>query len=126
MLIYPKNKDIILAKGLTLKEFQCKCNYPECNIIIISKKLVDGYDFFRKVLALPLQINSGHRCLRHNKNIGGAPLSRHLSGQAIDVAYNGPLEGKYLSKQVAYIALEYGFTFVKYIDKDRFFHFDVR
>ncbi len=33
----------------------------------------------------PLNISSGRRCARHNREVGGVPNSRHLRGQAADI-----------------------------------------
>lgn len=34
----------------------------------------------------PLSIVSGHRCCGHNAEVGGAPQSRHIHGDAADIA----------------------------------------
>ena len=33
----------------------------------------------------PIKINSGYRCERVNKDVGGQPSSQHLTGQAADI-----------------------------------------
>lgn len=39
----------------------------------------------RDALGHPIHVNSGYRCLRVNKDIGGAPKSQHLTGHAADI-----------------------------------------
>ena len=34
---------------------------------------------------MPIRINSGFRCVRHNEEVGGAKSSRHLLGCAADI-----------------------------------------
>jgi uncharacterized protein YcbK (DUF882 family) len=35
-------------------------------------------DYMRGELGFPIAINSGHRCAKHNKEVGGKPESMHL------------------------------------------------
>ncbi len=39
----------------------------------------------RAVNGKPLSIISGHRCTATNRAVGGAPRSRHLVGDAVDI-----------------------------------------
>lgn len=38
---------------------------------------------------IPARILSGRRSIAHNRSVGGAPLSRHLSGRAFDLELFG-------------------------------------
>ena len=40
-------------------------------------EFIDRLQLVRSNLGKPIKINSGHRCLRYNLKIGGAPLSEH-------------------------------------------------
>ena len=67
------------------EEFACKCGqfcdgYPAEP----DKILVEAAEKVRNHFASPVLISSGLRCQTHNKNVGGAAKSRHLSGKAMD------------------------------------------
>lgn len=83
---YPKNSDEALSKNFWLREFHCKCRYPECRETLVDDRLVTGLQELRD-LAGPLKINSAYRCKRHNKDIGGKAESYHIMGMAADVVY---------------------------------------
>lgn len=67
----------------------------------ISVELVEVLQRLRTRLNKPLIINSGYRHPVLNNSVGGASLSRHLSGQAADVRCSGVS-----ARQLAEIALE--------------------
>lgn len=67
------------------EEFQCRCQYPDCHKIGIQMKLVWRLSAVRILLGMPVGINSGWRCDKHNSDIGGKPNSTHLSGWAADI-----------------------------------------
>lgn len=69
-------------KYFTAKEFKCKCG--KCQSIEPPDKLIDILCEIREHYNKPLIINSGYRCKEHNAKIGGAPLSRHTFGDAVD------------------------------------------
>jgi uncharacterized protein YcbK (DUF882 family) len=48
--------------------------------------LVDVLERIRELRPGPLVVVSGHRCCAHNAMIGGAPASRHIAGDAADIA----------------------------------------
>lgn len=62
-------------------EFECKCG---CGKTVIQE-VKDRADAAREFLGAPMSISSGARCVKHNKDEGGASKSRHLTGEAIDV-----------------------------------------
>jgi zinc D-Ala-D-Ala carboxypeptidase len=63
-------------------EFTCKCG---CNTNNISSKLIERLDNARHIAGVPFAINSGCRCQKHNKRVGGSPTSSHLNGTAVDI-----------------------------------------
>ncbi len=69
----------------TAREFTCKCegfcDHPD----VVSMELVQKLDRIRKAVGVPLKINSGTRCERHNRKTGGASTSAHLPKN--DVSY---------------------------------------
>lgn len=125
MLIYSKFSDRQLCNGLKLSEFRCKCTEDSCQSVLINPKLLRAYEKFRKAVGKPLRVNSGFRCFIHNKRIGGAPLSRHTAGDAIDIDYSA-FKNLFESPEVIKMLRAAGFTFIKYYAAEEFFHADVR
>lgn len=93
--LYGKNTDILLrnaynvsvyCKNFKLEEFKCTCNgehctgYPEVLNIQLLKNLQKVREKFGAT-----SIESGLRCSKRNKAVGGASTSRHKSGKAVDI-----------------------------------------
>jgi len=58
-------------------ELCCKC----CDKLIIDDLLyrtMNRIEKIREAVGFRLVINSGHRCVRHNREVGGQPNSWHL------------------------------------------------
>lgn len=68
------------------EEFTCKCG---CGLNNIQLKVVQVADEIREHFGKPAIVNSGTRCAKHNKEIGGVENSRHLVGKAIDLYVQG-------------------------------------
>ena len=75
------------------KEFACKCcgqlplstgsgQAPRENVKALVREVLDPV---REKLGMPIVVNSGYRCERHNKDVGGVKNSQHLVGQAADI-----------------------------------------
>ena len=126
MLIIEKNSKKYLSYKLHSDEFKCKCNYTECRATIICSLLSDAWWILRRELNVPLIVNSGYRCQRHNMDIGGSELSRHTCGQAIDIDYTGKLLRTFTPDEVLKTANASGFKWMKYYKEKMFFHLDVR
>jgi uncharacterized protein YcbK (DUF882 family) len=85
--IMPKTSEVkSLCLGLNSDEFKCRCNYDFCTATIIDDKLLEAYKNFRKLVNVPLHINSGYRCPAHNADEGGSIKSQHMIGKAIDIS----------------------------------------
>lgn len=125
MLVYSKDNKQVLTFGLTAKEFRCRCGYPECSNIIVHPRLLLAFRKFRFLVDTPLEITSGHRCHRHNHDVGGVDISRHTSGEAIDISSDSLLK-KFYSEDIMKFAKEAGFTFIKEYETLDFYHFDIR
>ena len=111
-----------ICYGLNSKEFECKCNYSDCRATIISYRLITALEKFRKLVNTALRYNSGFRCTMHNFSVGGAALSRHLVGEAIDIRLK---ELEHLSHDdIEHALRSCGFTFIKFYKS--FVHADVR
>jgi hypothetical protein len=47
---------------------------------------MERFDKARQIAGVPFHINSGYRCEKHNKEVGGKKFSSHLRGKAGDIA----------------------------------------
>jgi hypothetical protein len=73
-----------LSKNFDSKEFICPCcGQGEDRI---SPELVYKLQQFRDYVKLPIIVLSGFRCSKRNAEVGGAPESRHLVGEAADIS----------------------------------------
>lgn len=72
-----------ITEHFSRKEFACKCG---CGFDAIDKRLVEMLEEVRQLYGREITINSGCRCVAHNKKEGGNETSSHLSGLAVDVA----------------------------------------
>ena len=80
----------------------------ECPLKQPANKLPDGVEENLEALVVnvlepaclrlgkPITVNSGYRCPKHNRAIGGATTSQHLRGEAADVA---PVQGSRFTVQ---------------------------
>jgi len=79
-----------LTKNFSWSEFACRCG---CGLRLISPFIVDTLQEIRTEYGKSIEINSGVRCEKHNKEEGGKEDSEHLPqiaaagfGQGIDIA----------------------------------------
>lgn len=69
----------------------CGCTAPEwviANLRVVCRQA----DKIRALLGRAVSVNSGYRCKAYNRSIGGALLSQHCKGTALDlnVDFSGP------------------------------------
>lgn len=84
MPIYDKNIPLQLGLNLHSSEYICKCD--NCEYYLLDWEVVKHFGSVRALVDRPITVTSGFRCHAHNEAVGGRPLSRHLSGEAIDLA----------------------------------------
>lgn len=66
-------------------------NTPPPEAVENLKALVEALlDPARAALKSPIRINSGYRCKRLNKSVGGVSNSQHLTGEAADLCTGSP------------------------------------
>ena len=70
-------------------EFKCRCG---CGANNISAELIAKLNEARGLAGIPFHINSGTRCFKHNRGVGGKPTSSHLKGLAADIRYSNSNE----------------------------------
>lgn len=71
-----------LSKHFQRSELECRCHCGACEI---KPELLAALEATRAVRGLPLNVASGYRCPAHNAAVGGAPGSKHLTGEAADI-----------------------------------------
>lgn len=88
-------------KYFTRDEFACKCGGKYCNGFPVepNETLIRVADKVREHFGLPMSVNSGIRCAKHNTKVGGVSNSRHRSGKAMD--FN--IKGKTSAEILAYV-----------------------
>ena len=80
-----------LTKNFSLQEFDCHdgTKVPE-KYIPNAQEVADNLQVLRDTLKVPIRITgSGYRTSAHNKKVGGAPKSQHLTCSAADINADG-------------------------------------
>jgi uncharacterized protein YcbK (DUF882 family) len=73
-----------LTEHFSKEEFDCQCGCGNGDIVI-SENLVFELECVRIHYGKPMRINSGIRCLSHNRKIGSRDTSSHIKGLAVDI-----------------------------------------
>jgi len=82
-----------ISKYFSRKEFSCECG---CGFAAVDVELLKVLEDVRTYFFNPVIINSGCRCMTHNKAIGGSKKSKHILGIAADIVVeNIPAEAVY-------------------------------
>ena len=93
-------------QNFTAEELCCPC----CSLLNIKQNSLTKLQILRDRLGYPLHINSACRCVKHNKEVGGAVKSSHIctidnASSAFDVAVNSDSE----RFNIIRIAIDLGF-----------------
>lgn len=78
-------------KYFARSEFACKCG---CGFATVDVELLEVLEDLREFFGVPVTINSGCRCSKHNADVGGEPNSKHMQGIASDVTVKNTLPVK--------------------------------
>lgn len=76
-----------LSKHFDSSEFACRCgcDYKDFGAEV-SQSLIKVLEKIRDACGgVPLEISSGVRCPRHNRDVGGVENSQHVFGTAADI-----------------------------------------
>lgn len=120
---YVKTSGAALSANFKVREFACKGSGC-CSKCKIDTKLVTYLQKIRDHFGASVTINSGYRCAKHNKKVGGASGSRHTKGQAADIVVKGikPAEVAKYAESIGVLGIGLYET-----DKDgHFVHIDTR
>lgn len=77
-----------LSKNFHANEFRCRC----CGALPadgMDPYLLEVLEEIRGAVGRPIKVNSGYRCPKHNKAVGGAKSSQHMLGTAADIRIEG-------------------------------------
>lgn len=85
---FKKGAKVVLSQNFNSQEFDCKGKNC-CSATKIDSKLIDILQKIRNHFGKSVIINSGFRCEKHNKAVGGAKSSLHKSGMAADIVVKG-------------------------------------
>lgn len=82
-----------MKSNFSLSEFRCKCGkcvgHTPTQIYYFLQLVRPTLEVIREIMgSKPIYINSGIRCIAHNRNVGGAVNSMHLDGLAVDIRGN--------------------------------------
>ena len=83
--------------GMFIKfsELACQCKHKDCNMLLTYSPAILSFNNTRHNFGRPILVTSGHRCQKHNADVGGVDDSFHMRGQAHDLA---PLYTKDMSE----------------------------
>ena len=76
------------SKNFKVSEFACKC----CAKNNIDQRVIDIAQALRDALGVPVRVNSGYRCEKHNARVGGVKGSYHTKGLAADLSCDAGAE----------------------------------
>jgi uncharacterized protein YcbK (DUF882 family) len=79
-----------LSEHFSRSEFKCRCCSYGMHDGDVSPELIEVLEHLRDRLGgKPIHINSGCRCIKHNRKVGGVRNSQHLRGTAADILVHG-------------------------------------
>ena len=87
----------------------------------LSQKAEQDFRAARNCPDAPCIVSSGIRCEKHNKAVGGAAGSRHLSGKAMDFR----IQSRSATETLSYVQSLPGVRYAYAIDKN-YVHMDVK
>ena len=70
------------------EEFECRCCGSMGSPLVgenIEALVENVLDPARERLGMPIIVNSGYRCPKHNAEVGGVKNSQHMKGEAADI-----------------------------------------
>jgi uncharacterized protein YcbK (DUF882 family) len=96
-----------ISKHFSRIEFACKCK-DQCGFDTVDVELIAILEDVREHFGASISINSGCRCAKHNKAVGGEANSLHMIGRAADFTVAGPSPAKVYQYLVGKYPEQYG------------------
>ncbi len=123
---YKSNDKTQLTAHFNVSEFKCKCG--QNHDTIINPELPEKLEqLYKKLNCSKIIINSGYRCVNHDKAVGGSGAGHHVYGNAADIVCYDQSNNKISSKKVSCVAQDIGFGGIANIDSSyTATHVDVR
>ena len=123
---YKSNDKTQLTAHFNVSEFKCKCR--QNHDTIINPELPEKLEqLYKKLNCSKIIINSGYRCINHDKTVGGSGSGHHVYGNAADIVCYDQSGNRISSKKVSCIAQDIGFGGIANIDNTyTATHVDVR
>lgn len=75
-----------LSINFSRHEFACKGKKCCGGSAPVAEDLVTALQRLRNLIEMPIHVNSGFRCLTHNRRVGSKDTSQHPLGLAADIA----------------------------------------
>jgi uncharacterized protein YcbK (DUF882 family) len=115
-----------ISEHFNLSDFACKC----CGELIVNdllEEFIDRLEVARCCFKFQIHVNCGHRCVKHNKEVGGTADSMHLqiAGDFTPLVGNNERDKKHLLKRWYDCLAEAGFTGLGIYYKKNFVHADL-
>ena len=87
------------------------------NLTLLVEQILDP---LREAWGAPIIVNSGYRCFRLNRAVGGAPASQHAIGQAADIrtVSGAPADNRRLLDLLVALELPFDQLINEYPDRD--------
>lgn len=68
-----------ITKHFHIDEIKCRCG---CELADIDPEFMSRVQLLRDIYKKPMRVNSAVRCVEHNRKVGGARGSYHISDKA--------------------------------------------
>lgn len=107
-----------------MSEFRCKCG-DEHNTLLDVTLVGMLEQLFHALNCSKIIVNSGYRCAKHDKTVGGTGNGQHTKGKAVDIVCYDQSGAKNSSKIVTCAAQDLRFNGIARID-DTAVHLDNR
>jgi hypothetical protein len=76
----------------------------KAHLTLLTERVLDP---LREAFGKPIKVNSGYRCPKLNKAVGGSATSQHMTGQAADITGGSKAENKKLFDLVRSLKLPF-------------------
>jgi len=72
------------TEEITAEDLFCQCGCDDIPLKVFGNLRATASLFSEAFVDFVIYITSGHRCEKHNKEVGGAENSLHIEGKALD------------------------------------------